>query len=77
LDRFKKVTNIQRELTDLTPGVYTYTIKTDEEDIIKALKPYWKMIFKEEMLVAGHLPKITEANFYKWFDIKETTHCLK
>lgn len=75
LDWLKKTMDVERELSDLTPS--TYTVYTHEfDDLKKALKPYWKLIFKEEMISPRNWPKMTEKTFYEWFDIKFTTNCF-
>ena len=74
LDWLNKTMDMDRTLSDLTPS--TYTLYTNEyDDIKKALKPYWKLIFQEEMIFRKNLPKMNEKTFYEWFEVKQTTHC--
>jgi hypothetical protein len=74
LDWLKVTMDFDRTFDNLTPK--SYTINTDKEDVRKALKPYWKSIFIEEMISPKNWPKFTEKTFYEWFEVKKTINCF-
>ena len=59
---------------ELNPSVFI--LKTNEEDLEIALKPYWKSIFEQQLPFPGNRPELTEENFYEWFEIKSSEASL-
>ena len=56
------------KLDNLTPSVFI--LKTDEQDLKLALKPYWECIFDQQLPFIHNRPELTEELFYEWFDVK-------